>query len=201
MLELPDSTIPSLRTIELTTDFEPKLQAFFDANPVYFFAVQGERARPDEAKEEITGPRPQGWMYTKKWVIGYVDASDEVVAMANVVSDLLAPGVWHIGLFILATSRHGTGDARKLYSGLETWAASNGADWLRLGVVKGNVRAERFWHSNGYIQTRTRDGVEMGRRTNTLCVMFKPLKGGSIEQYLSLVPRDRPVCAAEVGDV
>ena len=49
----------------------------------------------------------------------------------------------------------------------------------------------RFWQSLGYVQTRTREGVEMGKLTNTLRVMVKPLAGGTLEQYLSLVPRDR----------
>ena len=30
------------------------------------------------------------------------------------------------------------------------------------------------------------------RLTNTLRVMVKPLTGGTLEQYLALVPRDRP---------
>jgi len=58
-----------------------------------------------------------------------------------------------------------------------------------------NTRAERFWGSIGYLQTRTRAGVQMGKRSNTLRVMVKPLTGGSIEEYLSLVPCDRPECA------
>jgi len=115
-----------------------------------------------------------------------------MVAMANVVSDLLAPGVWHIGLLIVATARHGTGEARVLYRGLESWAASNGASWLRLGVMQGNVRAERFWERLGFIQSRTRSGVQMGRLTHTVRVMVKPLTGGTLEHYLSLVRRDRP---------
>ncbi len=115
--------------------------------------------------------------------------------MANIVSDLLAPSVWHIGLFVIATSQHGTGLAQALYGELEAWAASDGAKWLRLGVVQGNSRAERFWEALGYIEVRTRHGVEMGKLTNTLRVLFKPLSGGTLEQYLSLVQRDRPAPA------
>ena len=96
------------------------------------------------------------------------------------------------GLVVVATSRHGTGDAQALYRGLEAWAATNDAAWLRLGVVQGNARAERFWEVLGFVQSRIRGGVEMGRLTNTLRVMFKPLAGGTREDYLSLLPRDRP---------
>jgi hypothetical protein len=112
--------------------------------------------------------------------------------MANVVSDLLAPSVWHIGTFIVATSRYGAGDAQVLYRSLESWALRSGACWLRLGVVRGNARAERFWEREGFSQARLRTGVEMGKLTNTLRVMFKPLAGGSMVQYLALVNRDRP---------
>lgn len=191
-IELPASPLGDLRSVELGSGDEPLLQRFFEANPLYFLAVNGDPAGPGEAHEEIHGELPAGWPFTKKWVVGYLDTDDQVVALANVVSDLLAPGVWHIGTFIVATSRHGSGEAQVLYCGIEDWARAKGARWLRLGVVQGNVRAERFWEALGYVETRTRAGVEMGRLTNTLRVMVKPLAGGTFEQYLELVPRDRP---------
>ena len=178
--ELPASPIAGLRTVELGSGDEPLLQRFFEANPLYFLAVNGAPAGPGEAHEEIHGELPAGWAFTKKWVVGYLDADNQVVALANVVSDLLASGVWHVGTFIVATSRHGSGDAQVLYRGVEDWARANGARWLRLGVVRGNVRAERFWEALGYVETRTRAGVEMGRLTNTLRVMVKPLAGGTL---------------------
>ncbi|HKX41190.1 MAG TPA: GNAT family N-acetyltransferase [Burkholderiaceae bacterium] len=191
-ITLPSSPIPALRCVEITPDREAGLQRFFEANPDYFIAVNGEPAGPQEAHEEIHGPLPAGWPYTKKWLIGYLDARGAMVAMANVVTDLLAAGIWHIGLFIVATERRGSGDAQTLHRGLEAWATSHGAAWLRLGVVRGNVRAERFWQSEGYLETRTREGIEMGRRVNTVRVMVKPLAGGTLEQYRALVPRDNP---------
>jgi GNAT superfamily N-acetyltransferase len=189
---LPVSPIPGLRTIEITAARTTLLQRFFDTNPEYSITVSGEPAGPNAAHDEIHDLPPAGWSFTKMWVIGYIDENDELAAMANVVSDLLVSGVWHIGLFIVATSRHGTGDAQVLYRGLESWAAANGAHWLRLGVVEGNARAERFWIAHGYVETRKRSGVEIGKRINTIRVMVKPLTNGSIAQYLSLVPRDRP---------
>ena len=190
--ELPASPLEALRTVEITQELEPQLQRFFDANPEYFLAVFGEPAGPGEAHEAIHGEHLTGWSFTKKWLIGYMDERNSMVAVASVISDLLARSVWHMNLYIVETSRHGTGDAQALYQGIEDWAASNGAAWLRLGVVQGNVRAERFWESLGYIQARTRGGIEMGKLTNTVRVMVKPLGGGSLADYLSLVERDRP---------
>lgn len=192
MPTLPASPLPGLRVIELTAGAEPLLQRFFDDNPLYFVTVGGEPAGPGEAHDEIHGELPAGWPYGRKWVIGHVDAEGALAAMAHVVSDLLAPTVWHIGTFIVATSRHGNGDAHALYRALEVWARDHGACWMRLGVVRGNERAERFWTRQGYVQTRLRDAVVFGQHARTVRVMCKPLAGGSIEAYLALVERDRP---------
>ena len=164
MSRLPPSPIASLSTIELALDKAPQLQEFFDSSEAYFLATSGEAAAPNEALKEIASRVPQDWGHTKKWAVGYVDHRDALVAMAKVITDLLANSVFHIGTFIGATNRHGSGDAQILYAGLERWSHDNGAAWMRLGVVSGNTRAERFWSSLGYFSVRWRDGVEMGRR-------------------------------------
>ena len=180
------------RAIELGAADVPRLQAFFESNPEYFLAVNGEPALPTEANEEVLGPMPAGWSYQEKRVIGFVDCGDAMVAMANVVSDLLAVGVWHIGLYIVATRLHGTGAAHALYRALESWMGREGARWLRLGVVARNARAERFWSDLSFVELRTRPGMEMGLRIQTVRVLAKPLDGGALDNYLALVPRDRP---------
>jgi ribosomal protein S18 acetylase RimI-like enzyme len=184
-----------VRTVELDEQSQPQLQRFFEDNPEYFIAVEGEPAGPNAAHETIQAKPPPGWSFTKQWLIGYLNAGGSMIAVAEVVTDLLAPGVWHVGLFILATERHGSGEARIMMGGLESWAISNGAKWLRLSVVKGNARAERFWELLGFQDARTRESVEMGKRRNSMRIMFKPLTGGTRAQYLSLVDRDRPEAA------
>ena len=87
--------------IEIVADAVPLLQRFFDANPDYFLAVNGEIAGVGEAHEEVHGSLPAGWPFTRKWVVGLVDSNGELVAMLNVVSDLLAAGIWHVGLFMV----------------------------------------------------------------------------------------------------
>jgi GNAT superfamily N-acetyltransferase len=182
----------AIRAIELGDDDVVRLQRFFELNPEYFIDVSGQPPSSGEARDEIHGPLPAGWVFTKKWIVGFLDERDALAAMANVVSDLLAPSVWHIGLFIVTTRLHGSGLAQSLYGELEGWMRSLGAQWLRLGVVQGNARAERFWERLGFVDVRERKSVEMGARVNTIRVMAKPLAGGTIQQYLALVSRDRP---------
>lgn len=190
-MDAPSSPIQGLSVVDLLPDGEQTLQRFFEANPLYFLAVHGSPAQPDEAHEELFEELPAGWSYTKKFVFGYRNDDGELAAMVSVVSDLLANRVWHIATFIVETPRHGTGDAQVIYDALEAWALRNGAHWLRLGVVQGHARAESFWARRGFVQVAQREGVEMGLRTNTIRVMVKALLGQSVAEYYSLVERDR----------
>jgi len=189
---LPVAPFADLRVIELCEAHGAVLQRFFVRNPAYFQIVEGQAASATAAIETINAQLPDGWPYTRKWCIGFCDATGDVVAVADVVSDLLATYVWHIGLFMVDASRHGNGDAWAIYASLENWARINGAQWLRLGVVVGNERAERFWTRQGYAQSRVREGVTMGLRSSTIRVMAKALCVGTHEQFFELVPRDRP---------
>jgi GNAT superfamily N-acetyltransferase len=169
----------------------PALQAFFAGNPEYFLAVTGAPPRPDEAKQEFEFRPPHGTPYDKLYVLGFLDSRGQMVAMASVLTDLLAPRVWHISLFIVATALHGTGTAGLLYERLEKWAKDEGASWLRLGAVAGNTKAERFWEKLGYREVR-RATEQLGSMTNTVRVMVKSLGGSDVDEYLREVPRDRP---------
>ena len=189
---LPQASVEGLHTVELTAERAPLLQAFFEANPAYFLATQGEPAGPGEALEEITSQVPPDMPFTRKLVVGYLGPAGDVVAMANVITDLLAVSIHHIGTFIVSTNRHGSGLAQELYGGLEDWARVNGAVWLRLGVVQGNTRAERFWKSQRYVPVRERPGIQMGSLKVTVQNMVKPLYCTSLDEYYSLAPRDRP---------
>lgn len=170
----------------------PRLQRFFEENPEYHLAVEGRKPPADAASEEFTSLPPPEFGYDRRWILDFSAPEGEMIGMANVVSNLLAPGVGHVGLFIVATRLHGTGAAIGMYRGLESWMHGNGARWLRLGVVRGNTRAERFWEKMGFVEVRRRLGVQMGGLTHDLRVMVKPMPCENVAEYLSRVARDRP---------
>jgi len=177
---------------ELQADEVPQLQALFDANPEYFVAINGRRANADEAQVEFDEMPPAHLGFTRRWFAGLFDAtSSELVGVSIVVSDLAAPGVWHIALFLLATKLHGRGLAGPVFDAIEAWARRSGALWLRLGVVRGNARAEAFWARQGFQEVRVR-GIDTGGPLNTVRVLIKPLREHDVQAYLALVPRDRP---------
>jgi len=179
----------------LGQDDAAELQRFFDVNPEYFLSVDGEPPAPDAAANELVDVPPAGMRYREMLLLGVTrrgEPGGALAAMATVVEGFISEHVSHIGLFIVATSLHGSGAAQEIYRKLERWMVDRGAAWVRLGVVAGNARAERFWERSGYVETRRRGPIEMGRKTNMLRVMVKALAGGSVDEYLALVERDRP---------
>lgn len=194
---LPDCSLEGIRVVELLGCDEAELQQFFEQAPDYFIAVNGEPATPTEAREELRGQLPAGWRCSRLYWLGYRDAQDKLVAVVNIAANLLAAGVWHIGLLLVHTRWHGSGLAQRLHADLEAWAVAKGAQWLRLTVVVGNTRAERFWPRLGYVQVRTREGITMGRQVNRVSIQVKVVASASIEDYLALVERDRPTWGEE----
>ena len=115
-----------------------------------------------------------------------------MVAVVNVTADLGLRHVWHVGLFIVAAHLHGRGAAAGIHAALPRGIASTGAEWMRLCVVCGNERAERFWARQGYSETRVRRDVDTGGRINDIRVLLKALGSQTLGSYLERVPRDGP---------
>lgn len=170
----------------------PDLQALFERSPEYFLRVNGMPPRATEAAEEFGDRPPAEFGHKDYFVVGLREADGMLRGMAIVVSDLLTAGCWHIGLLLIDAECEGSGLARQFYQGLEAWAQAGGARWIRLGVVGGNSRAERFWARCGFTELRRREGVEVGNLTHTIHVMLKPLAGQTLAAYLERVERDRP---------
>lgn len=176
----------------LTRQELPAVQALFEANPGYFMAAVGQPPLPDEAQRQFEELPPPHLTFSERWFAGVFDGQGTLRGLLIVVSDLSAAGVWHIALFFLDDQTRGTGTATRLHAALEAWARAGGARWLRLAVISGNVAAERFWDKSGYKEARTRPYVSAGGETVTARVLVRPLSGGTVGDYLRLVPRDAP---------
>jgi GNAT superfamily N-acetyltransferase len=190
----PASLLTTARHVvrELEADEVPRLQALFDANPEYFQVVNGRPALANEAQLEFEEFPPPSMSFSRRWFCGVFASDGELDGVLVFVSDLMAEQVWHLTLFLVATRLYGSGAASELHVALERWFRDAGARWIRLGVVRGNARGERFWQRHGYIEVRVREGIDTGGRINDLRVMVKALAGQPLADYLERVPRDRP---------
>lgn len=170
----------------------PRLQALYEANPEFFLTVNGRGPDANEAQQQFDELPPPHLSYSRRWFAGVFDRTGALQGHVAIVSDLVLPRAWHLATFLMATRLHGSGAAAETFSALESWARGQGACWLRLGVVIGNVRAERFWERCGFVDVRRRENMDTGGRINSLRIMVKPLTGQSVHDYLRHVPRDRP---------
>ena len=156
---------------DLKIDEVPRLQALFDANPEYSLIINGRPFRGDEAQAEFDEQPPSHLSFGSRHFLGVFCASGELVGVAIIVADMNVAQVWHTGLFLMATHLHGSGAASEVYDALEAAMEHAGARWLRLGVVAGNGRAERFWAGKGYREVRVRRDVDTGGQQNDVRVL------------------------------
>lgn len=171
----------------------PALQVFLDANPLYSEIVNGRPFQPGEARQEIVDRPP--FAYRAAHALAVLDRREgRWRGFVSLVDDLIAPGVQHIGLFLMATADHGKGLASSVYQAVEARARRLGMRWMRLGVVLGNARAEAFWQRQGFVELRQRHGLPYEGLSTSVRVMAKPLhaKEGDWSAFWEAVPRDRP---------
>jgi RimJ/RimL family protein N-acetyltransferase len=176
----------------LAEDELPELQRFVEENPEYWHVVMGRDPPPDAARQIFDDRPPREWAWSGTCVAVLRDAGGRMAAIASITEGLFKPPIWHVGLFIAARRLHGTGASGEAYASLERWMRGSGAEWVRLGVVVGNARAERFWEKMGFVEVRRRHDIEVEGRACDLRVMVKALGGGRLADYLADVERDRP---------
>ena len=175
----------------------PALQQFYNDNPEYFMIANGMPIRDNEAQREFDDLPPPEMPFNQRYLIGCFDVDNNMIGMASVLSDFLAPYVWQISFFIVATSLHGNGTAHIFYHQLENWIERSGANWIRLGVIVNNEKAERFWAKCGYTKVSQRKAIKFGTLVHDLHVMVKTLGSSTVDEYLKCVARDRPEPASK----
>ncbi len=177
---------------ELNDDDIPRLQHFYSSNPEFFLMANGMPVRDDEAQREFDELPPAEIPFNQRYIIGFFDCNNNLIGVTIILSDFLAPRVWQISFFMVATSLHATGIANMVYSQLEKWIALNSTNWIRLGIIVNNHKAERFWKKCGYVEVRQRKAVKFGSLIHDLRVMIKALKPYTIDEYKQCVVYDRP---------
>jgi hypothetical protein len=118
-IDSPQSPDADMRTVLLAPDDWSLVQSFYESNPTYFVTLTGLPAQKNAALDDLLALPPADFSYKRKYFIGVVDLSGKLLAVADVIEDLLAPEVWHIGLFIVATALHGSGFAQRWLQNLK----------------------------------------------------------------------------------
>jgi len=123
---------------------EAKLQSLFQSDPGYFEMVQGAPPGPAEAQSLVTA-LPEAKDYGDKFVYGVFDSHGALVAAIDLIRDYPEKSVWFLGLLFVAPWRRNIGLGRRILDAICAHVKRQGGRALRLGVVRGNVRARALY--------------------------------------------------------
>ena len=115
----------------------------------YYGSYYGEYTITDVAKE-IFEDIPSNKDYIDKFVFGVYKNDNELVGIVDIVRDFPVNEEWIIGLILIELNERKNKLGTKIHKSLIKWATSLGAKSFRIGVIKDNYIAIKFWSCLGY---------------------------------------------------
>jgi len=170
---------------EITQAQLTAVSTLYRDNPDYWNSIAGASPTPAMVAKDLEAGK-EG-RFPK---FGFFDAHQQLIGVCYLKPDFLAHHVWHIEFFLVSGDLRGTGASTEIWQGLEHWIQTQGGQWLRLGCVTTDARALRFWSKHGFTDLGQWQGRIL-QQAVTLQLKFKALAGGSLEDYLQVVPNDR----------
>jgi GNAT superfamily N-acetyltransferase len=162
-----------------------EVATLYSDNPDYWNSIAGASPTPAMVAKDLeageVGRFPK---------LGFFDAHQQLIGVCYLNRDFLAAHVWHIEFFLVSSDLRGTGASTEILQELECWIQSQGGQWLRLGSVTTDKRANRFWNKQGFTDLGHWQGRIL-QQSVTLQLKFKSLTGGTLENYLQALPNDR----------
>ena len=114
----------------------------------YFILDQGVEPS-DITSKDILEALPPGMGYEDKFVIGYFDHENTLVALIDLIKNYPMIQKWTLGLILIDPSYRKKGLGAKIHQNLEGWIAKQSGKSIRIGVLDDN-EAINFWKKTGY---------------------------------------------------
>ncbi len=169
----------------IDTEQSNAVTALYQNNPDYWLSIAASAPTASMACQDLVqsveGKFPK---------LGIYDAQQVLIGVCFLGRDFLAPHVWHIEFFLVSSALRGSGASAEILAGLEQWIQSQGGQWLRLGCVITDERALRFLSKHGFTDLGLWQGRIL-RKAVSLQLKWKPLAGGTLNDYFQVVPNDR----------
>lgn len=152
----------------LTEEDLPALKALCLGNPLFY-----THCPPPPSEESLRcdmAALPPRKTLTDKYYLGFFDGP-ELIAVLDLITGFPKPEIAFWGFFMLKAAEQGKGRGTALVTELCAALRGFGFRAVRLGWVKTNERAERFWKKNGFAET----GVSYDTPDYTVVVAQKEL--------------------------
>jgi RimJ/RimL family protein N-acetyltransferase len=134
----------------------------------YYGSYYGQYNITDVAKE-IFEDIPPNKEYIDKFVFGVFN-DDELIGIIDIVRDFPIDEEWIIGLMLINPNERKNKLGTKIHNSLIKWATNLGAKSFRIGVIKDNYVAMKFWSGLGYKKIKEVD-MDLCGKKNIVYVM------------------------------
>ena len=146
----------------------PTVLALYEGNPAYFKFCP-PTASEATVREDMTA-LPKGKRAEDKHFVGFF-LDDKLVAVMDLIEKYPDEETAFIGFFMVAKERQGNGVGGEIISDCLQNLKRSGYSFVRLGYVKTNTAARKFWLKNGFSET----GKERKSELYTVVEMIKKL--------------------------
>ncbi len=167
-------TAATVRPLAGEPDDMAALQRVLEGAPRYAELVTGAPPGPADAQSTFT-ILPDGKTYDDKFVLGIFD-DGAMVGCVDVIRGWPGPDTAHIGLLLVAESHQRRGIGRAAWAEVEAmvrrWPTCTR---LRLGVLRSNPDAARFWVREGFVATGETKPHRYGAVVSTIVLYEKAL--------------------------
>jgi GNAT superfamily N-acetyltransferase len=153
----------------------PAIASLYGECADYWTLVTG-RPAGREAAANLLADRPPVVPLSNKFVLGLRDKNLRLVAIVDALRDYPGPGVWWLGLLLLAPESRGLGLGGRLYAAFESWVAGQGASEVRLCVQVHNIGAHRFWQRLGFVASGSKQ-LTLDGLTSQVTIYSCPVRG------------------------
>ena len=115
----------------------------------YYLLDKGTFADSDEA-QKILDALPTGKNYDDQFNFGIFNRSNSLIALINIIKDYPTSNVWMLGLLLIDPRERNKGLGKLIHKELVKIVKAEKANKIRIGVLKENKNALKFWESIGY---------------------------------------------------
>lgn len=154
----------------VTNDNHSEIKQLYDLCSDYHIMSSG-RIATDENVDDI-------FKYNEKKTIedsltlGIYNNDEILVGIVDIFKNYPDVGTWMIGLLLISPNERNKKLGRAVHDEIERYAVSQGANVLRIGVLKENTNGRRFWDSLGYQYVKTIK-MEIENKNHNVDILIK----------------------------
>ncbi|WHA09445.1 GNAT family N-acetyltransferase [Enterococcus montenegrensis] len=145
----------------LTNQDLPAITTLCQEASDYMTLATGQSNPAKEAQDLLTSLPPQKKVEDKT-LYGIFNNQNRLIGVLDLVKDHPTPKAWMIGLLLLTPKMRDQEIGKHVHDQIMAQIKAAGGTEIRLGILKNNPRAQKFWQRQGYTFQEEKIGTVAG---------------------------------------